>query len=123
MKNIVGIIIFLFLSSTLNCEGKNNYINFSHFSKSKETLKGKIEKKHSYVLFKKSSHQKSPIKPKKKKRNRGVEPVHYFMLDLREQFVFNSFGFSLSTFYFQSSKHCFNTFISHSKRGPPSYNS
>lgn len=106
----------------MNCEGKNNNVNFSHFSTTKETLKGKIEKKHSYVLFKKSSHQKSPIKPKKKKRNRGVEPVHYFMLDLKEQFVFNSYLYSSTTFSFNSSKYYFDTVTSHNKRGPPSNN-
>lgn len=120
MKNIIGVIIFLFLSSTLYCEGKNNNINFSHFSTTKETINSKTENKHSTVLFKKSSHHKSPIKPKKKKRSRGVEPVHYFLFDLKEQFEFNSFDCFSTSFYTTSSEYYFNILSSHNKRGPPS---
>lgn len=120
MKNIFGILILIFLSTTLWSEGKDNSVFSSNYSNAKGIIKSKAYGNSSNVLFKKSGHQKSPIKPKKKKRSRGVEPVHYFLFDLKEQFVFNSFDCFSTSFYTTSSEYYFNILSSHNKRGPPS---
>lgn len=120
MKKCLGIIILLFLTNTLWCEGKDTYIYSSSFSSAKKNLKIKTEKKSNSILFKKSKKHKLPLKPKKKKRSRGVEPVHYYLIDLREQFNFNNFSLNQISFQLYTLDYSFKIFTSHNKRGPPS---
>lgn len=121
MKRIIGILVFLFLSNSIASFGSESdvYISSTLHSTSTKINYVLIAKKSSSALFEKSSHHKSPIKPKKKKKSKGVEPVHYFICDLREQFVFNSACSNSNIFFFSHTKYHFSIPQCHNERGPP----
>ncbi len=121
MRKIIGIIIFLFLSNSLASFGNENILHAIYYGNSttKEIKRVLNTEKTKVILFEKSGHHKQPIKPNKKKKSKGVEPVHYFICDLREQSIFNSVCSNSTIFFFSQSKYHFTIPLCHNERGPP----